>query len=116
MAASMVNIADFRCRDSKPRVGEGPVPENRGKLRVVEAWSAVDDCEAETPEENPAVLAMGAARDNARMRQRIALHPVPTSRHRSNLVRFNEPRVAVMKIKGANAIESSGDCDFPPAA
>ena len=113
MAASMVNIADFRCRDLKARSGhEQPRFENRNGLEIVEPEGG----EAQPLEENPGVLDISAARDNPRMRQRIVLHAVTASRHRSNLVRFNEPHVAVMKINAAHALESSDDYDFPPAA
>jgi hypothetical protein len=101
MAASMVNIGDFRCRALKARFGHAP---------------AVDEQEAE----RPGVVNISAAQDNQRMRQRIVLHAVAAPSHRSNLIRFNEPRVAVMRINGPRAVESCGkasdDYDFPPAA
>ncbi len=114
MAASMVNIGDFRCRDLKARFGHAPARtiENHGELRAVEAASA------ET--ERPGVVNISAARDNAHMRQRMVLHAVSAPSRRSNLIRFNEPRVAVMRINGPRAVESCGhasdDYDFPPAA
>jgi hypothetical protein len=116
MAASMVNIADFRCRDLNARFGHvQPRFENRNGLEIVEPEPA-EDREAEPVEENPGVLDISVARDNPRMRQRIVLHSMAASRYRSNLVRFNEPHVAVMKINAAHAFESSDDYDFPPAA
>jgi hypothetical protein len=117
MAASTVNIADFRCRELKARVGHATVrtTENRDKLRVVES-APMEEHGAE-PVADPAVLDIGAARDNARMRQRMVLHTMP-SRHRSNLVRFNEPQVAVMRINQPRVMESwaQDDYDNPPAA
>jgi hypothetical protein len=105
MAASMVNIGDFRCRDSKARFGQAP---------------AVDESEAERPEVVDGVLDISAARNNPHMRQRMVLHTVSAPSHRSNLIRFNEPRVAVMRINRPRAVESYGqasdDYDFPPAA
>jgi hypothetical protein len=109
MAASMVNIGDFRCRDLKARIGHEP---------------AVDEDEAEPAAERPGVLNIRTAirngRDNPHLRQRVVLHAVAAPSHRSNLVRFNEPRVAVMRIKGPRVVESCGqasdDYDFPPAA
>jgi hypothetical protein len=105
MAASMVNIGDFRCRDLKARFGHAP---------------AVDEHEAEAAAERPGVLNIRTGRDNPRLRQRVVLHAVAGSSHRSNLVRFNEPHVAVMRISGPRAVESCGqvsdDYDFPPAA
>lgn len=117
MAASMVNIADFRCRDLKARFEhEQSRFENHNGLELVDSAPAAEERKAEPLEENPGVLNISVARDNPRMRQRIVLHAVTPSRHRSNLVRFNEPHVAVMKISAAHACESSDDYDFPPAA
>ena len=114
----MVNIADFRCRDLKARFGHAQSErfENPNGLAIVESAPAVEEREAEPVEENPGVLNISIARDNPRMRQRIVLHPVTASRHRSNLVRFNEPHVAVMKVNAPHAFECSDDYDFPPAA
>ena len=112
----MVNIADFRCRDLKARSGHAQSQfENHKELELVEP-EPLEVCDAEPVEENSGVLDISVVRDNSRMRQRIVLHAVTPSRHRSNLVRFNEPHVAVMKINAAHAIESSDDYDFPPAA
>jgi hypothetical protein len=101
MAASMVNIGDFRCRDLKTRLGH---------------VQAEDEHEAE----RPGVVNISAARDSRHMRQRMVLHAVTAPSRRSNLVRFNEPHVAVMRINGSRAVESYGqvsdDYDFPPAA
>jgi hypothetical protein len=119
MAASTVNIADFRCRDLKARMGRATArtTENRDKLGVVES-AGIEEHEAEPFAENPAVLDIGALRDNTRMRRRLVLHTMPASRHRSNLVRFNEPQVAVMRINRPRAMESwaKDDFDDPPAA
>jgi hypothetical protein len=105
MAASMVNIGDFRCRDLKARSGHAP---------------AVDERKAEPAAERPGVVNINAARDTRHMRSRVVLHAVTAPSHRSNLVRFNEPRVAVMRISRPRAVESCGqasdDYDFPPAA
>ena len=109
----MVNIADFRCRDLKVRVGHSSSFENRTGFEIVEP-DLTAEREAEPLEEG--VLDISVARDSARMRQRMVLRPVTTSRHRSNLVRFNEPHVTVMKINAVRASEPSDDCDFPPAA
>jgi hypothetical protein len=117
MAASMVNIADFRCRDLKARFGHAQSRsfENPNGLEIVESAPA-EEREAEPVEEKPGVMNISIARDNPRMRQRIVLQPVTASHHRSNLVRFNEPHVAVMKINATHAFESADDYDFPPAA
>ncbi|UWZ86558.1 hypothetical protein [Occallatibacter riparius] len=117
MAASTVNIADFRCRDLKARFGHAQSGfENPNGLELVESAPAADESEAELVEENPGVLDISVARDNPRMRQRFVLHAATASRHRSNLVRFNEPHVTVMKVNAVRALESSDDYDFPPAA
>lgn len=117
MAAPTVSIADFRCRDLKARFGHDQSQfEKRSGLEIVESDAVVEEREAEPVAENPGVLDISVARDNPRMRQRFVLHAVTASRHRSNLVRFNEPHVAVMKINAAHAVESSDDYDFPPAA
>jgi hypothetical protein len=103
MAASMVNIGDFRCRDLKARFGHD-----------------VDEREAELAAERPGVVNISALCDNSHTRQRMVLHAVSAPSRRSNLIRFNEPHVAVMRINGPRAVESYGqasdDYDFPPAA
>ncbi len=107
MAASMVNIGDFRCRDLKAPFGHAP---------------AVDESEseAERPEVVDGVHDISVARNNPHMRQRMVLHTVSAPSRRSNLIRFNEPRVAVMRINRPRSVESYGqasdDYDFPPAA
>jgi hypothetical protein len=115
MAALVVNIADFRCRDLKGGFGYASVRvvENHVGLRVMETSHTQKTA---APAGNPTVLDISAAGDSQRMRQRMVLHPVAASRPRSNLVRFNEPRVAVMRIRQTRAMESWDDCDHPPAA
>jgi hypothetical protein len=123
MAASMVNIADFRCRRSKSGRDDAPMRavENRDGLSVAEPEPSVDECETSVAG-NPRVLDIGAARDSQKTRQRTAGHAAPFLRHMSgvvsNLVRFNEPRVAVMRIRQTRAMEgwTQDDCDHPPAA
>jgi hypothetical protein len=120
MAASMVNIADFRCRDWQSRFGHATSSriENRGELSAVDSGPAVEERGAEPVAENPAVLDISAARDKSRMRQRIDVSPAPAARHRSNLIRFNEPQVAVMRINQPRGMAdwSEDDYDHPPAA
>jgi hypothetical protein len=119
MAASMVNIADFRCRDLKGALGHAStrVALNHSGLSVAEtAQARKPDAPEEISAKNPAILDISAVRNNQRMRQRMVPHTVPVSRPQSNLVRFNEPRVAVMRIKQTPAMESLDDCDHPPAA
>jgi hypothetical protein len=113
MAASRVNIADFRRRDLKDWVDQasGRAGENRGEPKMGGA-------EPEGVAENPGVLDIGAARDRQ--------HKAPVLRRlssvgpgsASNLVRFNEPGVAVMRVKQTRAVESwpQDDYDHPPAA
>jgi hypothetical protein len=123
MAASMVNIADFRCRRFKNGRDDAPVRavENHGGLSGVEPEPSVDECETSLAE-NPGVLDIGAARDSQRVRQRMGVHAAPVLRQMSgvvsNLVRFDEPQVAVMRIKQTRPMEgwAQDDCDHPPAA
>ena len=117
MAASTVNIADFRCR-GVDRVWRRIEMENGPKLVEQPAQDAAHEMEAGAAEK-PVVFDISLARESQRMRQRMVFHSVSGSRHRSNLVRFNEPEVAVMRIR-SRAMESwshgSDDCDPPSAA
>jgi hypothetical protein len=116
MAASMVNIADFRCRDLKTRFGHDSARALENSVEPVDATAA--ERETEPAAENPDVLDIGAARDNPRLRLRTVPLSMAAPRHRSNLVRFNEPQVAVMRINRTGAMESwlHDDYDHPPAA
>ena len=118
MAASMVNIADFRCRDLKARSGQATLRLIEHRDEIERSEPPAMELEADASAENPAVLDISVARQNPPMRQRMVLHAVSPPRGRSNLVRFNEPRVAVMRIKQVRAIESwaQDDYDHPPAA
>jgi hypothetical protein len=118
MAASMVNIAEFRCRDLKARFGQATLRLLERNDEIEAAEPPTMERETDAPAENPAILNISVARENPRMRQRMVLHAVTPSRGRSNLVRFNEPRVAVMRIKQTRAIEDwvQDDYDHPPAA
>jgi hypothetical protein len=112
MAASRVNIADFRRRDLKDWVDQasGRAGENRGEPKMGGA-------EPEGVAENPGVLDIGAAR--GRQHAEPVLFRLNQGSNRvSNLVRFNEPGVAVMRIKQTAAMESQpqDDYDHPPAA
>ena len=125
MAASTVNIADFRCRGVTHRsfraLSNGP---QRGPgLSIVEAEPDSAQREAELFQQarlsdDPVVFDIGIARQAKRMRPRMIFHPVVHLRHRSNVVRFDEPHVAVMRVHEPRGIEhpASDDCDLPPAA
>jgi hypothetical protein len=126
MAASTVNIADFRCRGLKGHSTDPALraAKNPGGLRIVEPQPAAEEREHGvnahgSAGEDSSVLDISAARDEQHM-QRVVLRPALTSRSRSNLVRFNEPRVTVMKVKKPYAMQSwaqrADDYDHPPAA
>lgn len=124
MAASTVNIADFRCRGLKERSTDTPqgAAQNPGGLKIVDRQTAPEEREpavSTATGDSPAVREIGVRREPQHM-QRLILRPALISRNRSNLVRFNEPHVTVMKVKQPYAIQSwaelADDYDHPPAA
>jgi hypothetical protein len=125
MAAATVNIADFRCRGVKHRSFHAPSNSARKAtgLLIVEAEPDSAQREAELLKQarlsdDPAVFDIGVARRAKLMRPRMIFRPVVLPRHRSNVIRFDEPRVAVMRVQEPRAIQhlASDDCDLPPAA
>ncbi|HWG22294.1 MAG TPA: hypothetical protein VG225_17345 [Terracidiphilus sp.] len=125
MAASTVNIADFRCRAVKGHYSHTPLRDGKrpGGLIIVESAFADRDSERGNEalvSENPAVFDIGIAREAQRLRHRVVFRPITIQRRRSNLIRFGEPRVTVMRVDEWRAAEhwsgASDDCDLPPAA
>lgn len=126
MAASTVNISDFRCRGIKFRPLLAPRPAAPpADLVVIEPEAELARREAELLQEariseNPSVFDIGIAREAQRMRQRMVFRPIWTHRHRANVIRFGEPGVTVMRPKGSNGRLQrkaiSHDRDLPPAA
>ena len=122
MAASTVNIADFRCRAQKGRMATAPQheAENAVGLKLVDlATGSQHETTEIGGEQDSAVLDINSVRGREHV-QRLVLRPALISRNRSNLVRFNEPRVTVMKVKPSYAVQSwaemADDYDHPPAA
>jgi hypothetical protein len=124
MAASTVNIADFRYREMKGRPARSlQEAENPEGLRIVDPegadYPSSDAASGMSSAENPMVMDIGAARESHHAR-RFVLRPALISRNRSNLIRFNEPHVTVMKVRQAHSIQSwadvADDYDHPPAA
>jgi hypothetical protein len=126
MATATVNIADFRCRGVKHRSLHAPSnsAHKASGLLIVEAEPGSAQREAELLQQarlsdDPAVFDIGIARQAKRMRPRMIFRPIVLPRHRSNVIRFDEPRVAVMRVQEPRAIQhhlASDDCDLPPAA
>jgi len=118
MADSPVNIADFRCRGTKIRFSEKAVRASRSSLALalVEPEGEYEYDVHESAEESPDVLDISRGRESQRVHTRIVLRAVPP-RNRSNVIRFNEPRVAVMRLNEARVEHwTSDDYDQPPAA
>jgi hypothetical protein len=124
MAASTVNIADFRCRGNRRSTQVLSRFENRSDLKVVDSEPAVEERAEVAVEgneaENPSVCDISRGRESEQMRQRMVFRPISMPRHRSNEIRFNEPHVAVMRVEQPRSVEhwahASDDCDLPPAA
>lgn len=127
MAASTVNISDFRCRGANV----GPCHQAMRPARasagfvVAEPEREAAHREAELPQqalisENPSVFDIGIARRAERARHRVVFRPITIQRHRANVIRFGEPGVTVMRPKGSNGhlycTSTSHDHDLPPAA
>jgi len=114
MNGCTVNIADFRCRESKPHAAA------RSMLRMTHPSAGLSLVETRN-ELRPRVYDISEARESHRMGSRIVFRPLGVSRH-AKVIRFrtNEPiqmNVRLMekpreKWRGA----TEGSFDLPPAA
>ena len=125
MAASTINISEFRCRGIKFRSHPWRPASAAADMVVVEPAPEAAQREAELLHEaliseNPTVFDIGIAREAQRMRQRMVFRPIAIQRHRANVIRFGEPGVTVMRPKGSSGrlqrAAGSHDRDLPPAA
>lgn len=122
MAASTINIAEFRCQ---PRTRRGMHvatrrPQENTTLKVVERDPEPVVTQTEPQSSNPpGVLSIAGGRERRTMREPRLNRPFPF-RRRANLVRFNEPHVAVMRAPVRSQQIALGaaddDRDVPPAA
>jgi hypothetical protein len=108
-----INIADFRCRASKPHAA-------RPLFRDTNVSAGLSLVHSRS-EERPAVYDISEAREAQRMRPRLASRPFSFER-RSNVLRFrsNEPiRLAVRVVEQPRERfrgTTEGTFDLPPAA
>ena len=118
MASSTVNIAEFRCPTVKHRTSPAEVPS--GGLRVVTANPApVEQLALGASANPPGIYDFAAARRRRHAGTQNLYDPSAFGRRRSNLVRFNEPRVAVLRVAARpQEIQTcaTDDRDLPPAA
>ena len=125
MAASTINIGEFRCRDAKSRFLRKP-QRSSGASLAISAIEPEPEFEMD-PErlqdalvsENPLVFDIGIAR-GAQQRPRLVFRPVSVQRRRANVIRFGEPGVAVLRPTQAKVCQQratlNNDNDLPPAA
>lgn len=122
MASSTVDIARFRCHPVKHDTfhsNESAETPARGLYIVAANPAPAQESAPAAPAIPPGVYDFAAARERHSARVKACYDPSPFSRRRSNLVRFNEPRVAVLRVaaRAHEAAYSAGDDrDLPPAA
>lgn len=127
MTGSTVNIADFRCRAIRARVGRNSRtfdirPKGLALVQPPSAERGAQLLQEAVTQENPTVYDIGIAREAQRMRQRTLFRPIFIQR-RAKVLRFtNQPPVQVMRSaeearqsKGWSGY-TDGPFDFPPAA
>lgn len=113
MNGCTINIADFRCRASKPRAA-------RPMLRGANASAGLALVHSKS-EESPTVYDISEARESKRMGPRLAFRPMGFER-RSNVLRFrtNEPVRLTVRVAEQSRERycgaSDGLNDLPPAA
>ena len=113
MNGCTVDIADFRCRESKPRAV-------RPMVRSTQSSAGLSLVETKS-EPRPAVYNIGEAPDGQRLRIRLKSRPV-TMQRRANVIRFrsNEPiRLSVRVVdepRNGWSGMSEDSYDLPPAA
>jgi hypothetical protein len=122
MAASTVNIAEFRYQPLKLRAvpSSSPGEQESPRLRIVANPAPAQPEPAPTSESAnpPGVFDIEAARNRHTMRQPDLYRPFPSRRH-ANLVRLDEPHVTVFRAQPRAqqmAISAVDDRDLPPAA
>ena len=125
MTGSTVNIADFRCRAIRARVGRNSSASSERPHGFAVVESAVADralmLQEAMTQENPTVYDIGIAREAQRMRPRALFRPICIQR-RAKVLRFtNNAPVQMMRADAARATKgvpeySGGPYDFPPAA
>jgi hypothetical protein len=122
MAASTVNIAEFRCPPLKLRAAPSPAPSGQENPHL----KIVANPEPGQPQPSPAsesanppgVFDIETARNRHTMRQPDLHRPLPFRRH-ANLVRLDEPHVTVLRVQPRAqqmATCTVDDRDLPPAA
>jgi len=122
MAASTVNISEFRYQPLKLRAVPSPSrrEQESPRLRIVAnpAPSQPQTAPASESANPPGVFDIETARNRHTMRQPELYRPFPFRRH-ANLVRLDEPHVTVLRVQ-ARAQETEtyavDDRDLPPAA
>lgn len=120
MAASTINIAEFRSVPHHHRQEPMSLPDvqdSRG-WRVVAVNPALPQPQVESETVNPSgIFDIEAARNRQNLPEPGLYRPF-AFRRRANLVRLNEPHVAVMPVpvRSHQMAMSVDDCDLPPAA
>ncbi len=122
MAASTVNIAEFRYQPLKLRAvrTSSDVEQESPHLKIVAnpAPAQHDPASASESANPPGVFNIAAARNRHTMREPGLYRPF-AFRHHANLVRLDEPHVTVLRVQSRSqepAICSLDDRDLPPAA
>jgi len=122
MAASTVNIAEFRYQPLKPRAvrTSSDIEQESPRLTIVAnpAPAQPEPASASGSANPPGVFNIAAARNRHTMREPDLIRPFAFRRH-ANLVRLDEPHVTVLRVQPrpqGMAISAMDDCDLPPAA
>jgi hypothetical protein len=120
MAASTVNIAEFRCPPLKLRAAPSPAPSGQENphLKIVANPEPGQPAPASESANPPGVFDIETARNRHTMRQPDLHRPLPFRRH-ANLVRLDEPHVTVLRVQPRAqqmATCTVDDRDLPPAA